>query len=113
MIPGLIFIIILLSFVLIKAADMVVVAIRRISKEAKAKTFAISAIVLAIATSFPELFVGITAALEGAPSVSLGDVTGSNIANIALVGGLASLVTGRRRVHSEYIKREVAIALAA
>jgi cation:H+ antiporter len=113
MIVGLVFLIIILSFVLIKSADVVVVAIRRISKESGAGVFAISAIVLAMATSFPELFVGITAALEGAPSVSLGDVTGSNIANIALVGGLASLATGRIRVHDEYIKREVAIALAA
>jgi cation:H+ antiporter len=92
---------------------MVVVAIRRISKESKTKTFAVSAVILALATSFPELFVGITAALEGAPDVSLGDIMGSNIANIALVGGLASLIAGRVRVHSTYLKREVGIALAA
>ena len=110
---GLISLIILLSFVLIRAADMVVVAIRRISKENKTKTFAISAIILALATSFPELFVGITAALEGAPEISLGDIMGSNIANIALVGGLASLIAGRVRVHSTYLRREVGIALAA
>ncbi|MBU0569243.1 calcium/sodium antiporter [Patescibacteria group bacterium] len=113
MVLGFIALIILLSFVLIKAADMVVVAIRRISKETKTKTFAISAIILALATSFPELFVGITAALEGAPEISLGDIMGSNIANIALVGGLASLIAGRVKVHSAYLKREVGIALVA
>jgi len=40
--------------------------------------------VAAFATSSPELSVGINAALSGLPSVSFGDVLGSNIINIAL-----------------------------
>lgn len=113
MIPGIIILLIILSFFLIKSADMVIVAIRRISKESKAHAFTISAIILALGTSFPELFVGITSALEGAPSLSLGDVTGSNIANIALVGGLAAFFVGRVNVHGDYLRREVWISLLA
>lgn len=113
MIPGLIFLIVLFSILLIKSTDMVVIAIRRISRQTETKVFALSVIVLALATSFPELFVGITSALEGEPSVSLGDVTGSNIANIALVGGLAAFFAGRVRVHGEYLTREVWVALLA
>ena len=99
MIGALLSVIILFSFVLIKSTDLVVVALRRIGKQTKTKVFALSAIILALGTSFPELFVGITSALEGAPNISLGDVTGSNIANIALVGALAALIAGRVRVH--------------
>lgn len=113
MIPGLLFLILFFSLVLIRSADMVIVAIRRISKESKTGVFALSAIILAIGTSFPELFVGITSAIEGSPSVSLGDVTGSNIANIALVGGLAAFFAGRIRVHGEYLKREIWVSLIA
>ena len=113
MLGGLIFVMILFSFVLIKSTDMVVIAVRRISKQSKTKVFALSAIILALGTSFPELFVGITSALEGAPSLSLGAVTGSNIANIALIGGLAAFMAGRVRVHGEYMKREIWVALAA
>ena len=113
MVGGLIFVIILFSFILIKSTDLVVVAIRRISKQSKTKVFALSVIILALGTSFPELFVGITSALEGAPIISLGDVTGSNIANIALVGGLAAFLAGRVRVHGEYMKREIWVALIA
>jgi cation:H+ antiporter len=113
MIGGLIFVIILFSFVLIKSTDMVIIAIRRISRQTKTKMFAFSAIILALGTSFPELFVGITSALEGAPSISLGAIIGSNIANIALIGGLAAFIAGRVRVHGEYMKREVWIALVA
>ena len=39
----------------------------------------------AIATSSPELMVGITSASQGIPEISLGDVTGSNVVNIAVI----------------------------
>jgi len=113
MIPSLILTIIIFSFVLIKAADMIIVATRRLSRETHTNTFVLSAVILALGTSFPELFVGLTAALEGAPNVSLGDITGSNIANIALVGGLASFAVGKVAVRGDYLKREVFIAFIA
>jgi cation:H+ antiporter len=113
MIPSLILIIVFFSFVLIKAADMVIVATRRLSRETHTKVFVLSAVILALGTSFPEFFVGLTAALEKSPNLSLGDVTGSNIANIALIGGLAAFFVGRVNVRGEYIKREVGIALVA
>lgn len=113
MIPGLIISILFFSFVLIKSSDMVVVAIRRISRNTHTKVFTLSAIILAIGTSFPELFVGITAALEKAPAVSLGDVTGSNIANIALIGGLASFFAGKVVVRGDYLKQEVVMGVIA
>lgn len=92
---------------------MVIVAIRRISQSTRTGVFALSAIILALGTSFPELFVGITSALEGSSGISLGNVIGSNIANIALVGGLASFFAGRVMVRGEYLKREVWVALVA
>ena len=113
MIPSIIASIFILSLVLIKSADMVIVAIRRIGKTTHTGVFALSAVVLAIGTSLPELFVGITSAIEGDPSISLGDVTGSNIANISLVAGLAGFFIGRVRVHGNFLKRDVVIALIA
>ena len=41
--------------------------------------------VAAFGTSSPELIVAIHAALEGVPEISLGDVLGSNVVNVALV----------------------------
>jgi len=113
MIGGIVIAIIIFSLLLIKSADWIIVAIRRISLGSTAKAFTISAIILALGTSFPELFVGITSALEGNPSLSLGVVTGSNIANIALVGGVAAVIVGRIRMQGDYLKREVWIALVA
>ena len=110
---GLILIILVLSLVLIKSADMVIVGLRRIAKQSHTKVFALSAIVLALGTSFPELFVGITSALEKTPNLSLGVVIGSNIANIALIGGLTAIISGKIRVYSEELGHEVWIAFAA
>ncbi len=50
----------------------------------------------AFATSSPELAVSISAALAKTPQISLGDALGSNVANFALVLGLALLLSGTR-----------------
>jgi len=113
MVPSIIISILILSFVLIKSADLVIVAIRRISRDTSTKTFVISALILAIGTSFPELSVSITSALEKTPNLVLGVIIGSNIANIALVAGLTGFVAGKIRVSGDYLKRDVWIALLA
>lgn len=50
--------------------------------------------VVSFATSAPELIVSIKAALDGFPDLALGNVVGSNIANIALVLGITILLGG-------------------
>lgn len=106
-------ILVFFSFVLIKSAEWIIVSLRRIAKRSKVGVFAISAIILAVGTSLPELFVGITSAIEGVPNVSLGVVLGSNIANTALITGLVALILGKINVHGEYLKRDVFMALVA
>lgn len=49
--------------------------------------------VVAFGTSAPELLVSLNAALAGSPGLAVGNVVGSNIANIALVLGAAGLIT--------------------
>lgn len=113
MVPALIISILFFSAILIKAADLLIVALRRIARNTHTGVFALSAIILAVGTSFPELFVGITSALEGSSSLTLGVVMGSNIANIALIAGITGLVVGKINVHGSFLKKDVWIALAA
>jgi cation:H+ antiporter len=49
--------------------------------------------VVAFGTSAPEMAIGVGAALRGEPDLALGNVVGSNIANVLLVLGLSALVT--------------------
>ena len=48
--------------------------------------------IVGLGTSLPELVVSVRASLDGHPGIALGNVVGSNIANVLLVGGLAAAV---------------------
>ena len=48
--------------------------------------------VVSFATSVPELFVSVIAALDAKPDFALGNVVGSNIANIGLVLGVTAII---------------------
>jgi cation:H+ antiporter len=48
--------------------------------------------VVGLGTSLPELVVSVQAAVSGYPGLALGNVVGSNIANVLLVGGIAAIV---------------------
>ncbi len=58
----------------------------------KVSPFFIGIVIISFGTSFPELIVSSSAALKGHPDISLGNVVGSNIANIALALGLTALI---------------------
>ena len=49
--------------------------------------------VVGFGTSMPELLVSMQAALDGAPAIAVGNVVGSNIANILLILGLAAAIS--------------------
>jgi cation:H+ antiporter len=72
----------------------------------------IGATVAAFGTSAPELSVGIMAGLAGTPRLSLGDVLGSNIVNVALIMGI-TLVFGGLRSSRAKVKRDLSVALIA
>ncbi|MEO1551100.1 MAG: calcium/sodium antiporter [Pseudomonadota bacterium] len=54
--------------------------------------FIVSLTIVGFGTSAPELLIAIEAALEGLPGIALGNVVGSNIANVFLVLGVPALV---------------------
>ncbi len=66
--------------------------------------------VISIGTSMPELVVSVGAALDGLGAVALGNVVGSNIANIALILGLSALIRPMK-VQSQLVRLDVPIAL--
>lgn len=52
----------------------------------------VGAVVVGFGTSTPELLVSLQAALGGQPGIAIGNVVGSNIANILLVLGMAAII---------------------
>lgn len=68
--------------------------------------------VVAYGTSMPELVVSAVAALEGRSAIALGNVVGSNIANIGLILGITALISPPR-VDGSLVRREVPWLLAS
>lgn len=52
----------------------------------------VGAVVLGFGTSMPEMLTSLSAALAGAPGIAIGNVLGSNIANILLILGIAAVI---------------------
>lgn len=67
--------------------------------------------IIAFGTSAPEIFVSISASLNANPLLAVGNALGSNIANIALVLGVAALIRPIK-VESNILKREYPILFA-
>lgn len=68
--------------------------------------------IVGFGTSAPELVVSLEAALDGSPGISLGNIVGSNIANILLIlGGAAALWP--MAVHPHALRRDGLVMLAA
>ena len=55
-------------------------------------TLIIGLTVVSFATSLPEIFVSIEALLEGSSNIALGNVFGSNIANLSLVMAILAIL---------------------
>lgn len=72
--------------------------------------FTVAFIILAIATSMPELFVGITSSLKGASDIILSTALGSNIINITFIIGLTALLSGGVVTKQLHIQRDLGVA---
>ncbi len=68
--------------------------------------------VVALATSMPELVVTLTAGVQGVPDIGIGNVVGSNIANILLILGLAALLCPIEREPKRILRDTAAMVLA-
>ena len=79
-------------FLLIKGADILVDGAVILAKRFQLSDMIVGLTVVSFGTSAPELAVNIIASLEGRAGLALGNVVGSNIANILLVLGISALV---------------------
>ncbi len=68
--------------------------------------------VVGFGTSTPELLVSVDAAWRGVPDIALGNIVGSNIANILLIIGLSALVWPIKVIGAT-LRRDTAVMMAA
>lgn len=78
---------------LIKGGDYLVQGAVNIARAAKLSPMVIGLTVVGFGTSMPELLVSSQAAWNGSPGIAIGNVVGSNIANIGLILGLSAIIS--------------------
>jgi len=101
-------------FVLLKASDFFIDSAEKIGLALGISPFVIGITIVAFGTSLPELATSVTAVLAGESSIVLGNVVGSNIANILLVFGLTAFVAGDQiKVGHTVLKLDIPILLVA
>lgn len=96
--------------ILVKGADFMVDSASKLAMRMKIPAFVVGLFIVAIGTSAPEAAIGIFSGIEGDNLITLGDVVGSSILNVALVIGLTAMVFPLV-VDSEVPKREMPFAI--
>jgi cation:H+ antiporter len=83
----------LIGFVMVvKGADYTVISASKIAKSYGISEWCIGVILVAMGTSMPELIVSVVAAIKGKADMAIGNIIGSNMANITIALGLSALV---------------------
>lgn len=86
------FLLVIVSFVLlVKGADFFVKGASSLAIKLGISAFVVGLTIVAMGTSTPEVFVNVSAVLKGSAELSIGNIVGSNIVNILLGLGLASI----------------------
>ena len=96
---------------LVGAGDRLVTSAGRLALRLGLSTMVIGATVVAFGTSMPEFTVSLLSALGDADGVAAGNVIGSNIANVLLVLGIASVISPLA-IHRRMLRFDVPILLA-
>ncbi len=96
--------------VLWKSADLLVNGAVTLAKQLGISPLVIGLTVVAMGTSAPEVAASIAAAVRNAGDVAIGNVFGSNIANLALVGGLSAIICPIH-IKLRMLRREIPVML--
>jgi cation:H+ antiporter len=97
-------------FLLIFGADLLVRGAAQIATAAGIPALIVGLTIVALGTSSPELAVSIQAALADQSEITLGNIVGSNIANLLLILGVAALI-GPLPVARQILQRDLPIMI--
>jgi len=97
---------------LYKCSDILIEGTAKTAMKFGISSLVISLTLVAYGTSTPELAISTTAALQKIPGISLGNVIGSNIANLLLILGIGALIRPLA-VERGILQRELMIMVAA
>lgn len=91
--------------ILIKSGSLVVSRLSRVAHFFQISEFVASFVLIAFATSLPDFFVGVSAALHDKPVLSFSNIVGANIATLTLAAGIAVVMARGLRVPRKIVRR--------
>lgn len=100
-----IFIFVFSCIILALSGKEVIKSLTNIAKILNWHEFAVATILMAFASSLPELFVGVSASLARAPQLAVGNILGSNIVLLTLVVGVGVIFAKKIEFKGETIKK--------
>lgn len=102
-----IFLLAVFAIILALSTSLALRAMKQLARATGLQRYALANLVLAMGTSFPELIVAIQSALAKEPSLSLGNILGSNIADLSVVIGGATLIGGSLAISKNVINSDI------
>jgi len=98
--------------ILIKSADWLVEGAVSLAKRVRISDMVIGLTIVSIGTSLPELIVNVVAGVKGSADIAIGNVVGSNIANILLILGISAMIAPLP-IHRNTAKYEIPLSVLA
>jgi len=109
----LVYVLFIIGFIiLIKGADLLIKGASSIAKRNRISDLVIGLTIVSLGTSLPELVINVFASITGNSSIAIGNIFGSNIANVLLILGL-SAVFSPLALKKSTIYSEIPFALIA
>jgi len=104
------FIFVVACYVLVRSGAILVGVMTSFCCYFKITEYVFSFILMAFATTLPELFVGITAGFRNLSIISLGNIIGSNLVNLSFILGIVAITAGGLKVESRIAKKDIWIS---
>ncbi|OHA00812.1 MAG: hypothetical protein A3C07_02090 [Candidatus Sungbacteria bacterium RIFCSPHIGHO2_02_FULL_47_11] len=93
--------------VVVQGSRLVIRHATPIARSLRLSDFATSFLVVGVLSAFPETTISVISAFENVPTLGLGLIFGSNVADLTLVFGIAALFTTRGiTVRSDFLKKD-------
>ncbi|MDP4012176.1 MAG: sodium:calcium antiporter [Candidatus Nanoarchaeia archaeon] len=94
-------------YLLIKSSDWAIKYSTKVSKVLQLSSFVVSFMIVSVISAIPETAIALISVFEGKPSLGLGTLLGSNVADLTLIFGLVALLSVRGiKVKSSIVRRE-------
>ncbi len=94
--------------VVIKSADYAVRYAYKLALGLKISSYMIGFLLIAVICALPETFISITSAIQGTPSLGLGTLFGSNVADLTLIFGLVIIFGGHNfKANAKIVKHDL------